>query len=51
MREEKLIAKSVKAFKRTTNSNHEYPVAENILERDFTADAPNQRWLADITYI
>jgi putative transposase len=35
----------------TTNSNHVMPVAENILNRDFEADAPNQKWVADITYI
>ena len=27
------------------------PVAENLLERDFNATAPNQKWLTDITYI
>ena len=35
----------------TTNSNHAMPVAENILNRDFEADAPNQKWVTDITYI
>ena len=35
----------------TTNSNHAHPVADNRLDRDFTAAAPNQKWLADITYI
>ena len=35
----------------TTQSRHGSPVAANILERDFTADAPNQKWLADISYI
>ena len=35
----------------TTNSNHAMPVAENILDRDFETDAPNQKWVADITYI
>lgn len=36
---------------RTTNSNHDNPVAENLLERNFTATAPNQRWVTDITGI
>jgi transposase InsO family protein len=36
---------------RTTNSAHEQPVADNLLDRDFAADRPNQKWLADITYI
>lgn len=35
----------------TTDSNHSMPVAENILDRDFKSDAPNQKWVADITYI
>jgi len=36
---------------RTTNSAHEQPVADNLLDRNFAADRPNQKWLADITYI
>lgn len=35
----------------TTHSCHTYPVAANILHRDFTADAPNRKWLGDISYI
>ena len=35
----------------TTDSNHTMPVADNILDRDFKADAPNEKWVADITYI
>ena len=35
----------------TTDSNHRHPVAPNVLERDFEASAPNQKWLADITYL
>jgi len=35
----------------TTDSNHNMPVAENLLERDFSSSAPNEKWLADITYI
>lgn len=36
---------------RTTDSDHGRPVADNLLERDFTATAPNQKWVSDITYI
>ena len=36
---------------KTTDSNHTNPVAANLLERDFTADAPNKKWVADITFI
>lgn len=35
----------------TTNSNHGLPVAPNLLERNFTALAPNQVWTSDITYL
>ncbi|MPW23707.1 MULTISPECIES: IS3 family transposase [Paraburkholderia] len=35
----------------TTNSNHGLPVAPNLLERNFTATAPNQVWTSDITYV
>lgn len=38
-------------FKVTTNSNHALPVAKNLLSQNFAADAPNQVWLTDITYI
>jgi transposase InsO family protein len=37
--------------KNTTNSDHPYPVAPNLLNREFTAERPNQKWLGDITYI
>ncbi len=36
---------------KTTNSNHDLPVAPNLLEREFQADLPNQKWCCDITYI
>ena len=35
----------------TTQSHHRYPVAANLLQRDFTAEAPNRKWLGDISYI
>mgnify|MGYP000863812170 FL=1 len=35
----------------TTDSKHLHPVAANVLGRDFEATAPNQKWLADLTYI
>jgi putative transposase len=38
-------------FKATTNSDHRLPVASNLLEQDFTARAPGQTWVVDMTYI
>ena len=36
---------------RTTDSHHDFPIAPNLLDRNFSATAPNQIWLADITYV
>ena len=49
MQEEKLKARMRKRFKCTTMSDHDQPVAANLLDRQFTADAPNQRWVGDTT--
>jgi len=38
-------------YKATTNSNHNYPVAPNLLNMDFEAERANQKWVGDITYI
>jgi putative transposase len=38
-------------YRPTTDSKHSYPVAANLLQRDFTASAPNTVWVSDITYI
>ena len=35
----------------TTDSRHDLPIAPNLLDRNFVADAPNRIWLADITYV
>ena len=35
----------------TTDSRHDFPIAPNLLNRNFIADKPNRIWLADITYI
>jgi transposase InsO family protein len=52
MQEKEIRAKSKKKFvPRTTDSQHAQPVARNILDRQFQAELPNQKWAADITYI
>nr|WP_274654575.1 DDE-type integrase/transposase/recombinase [Paenibacillus humicola] len=46
-----LKSRTVKRYKATTNSNHHLPVAENVLDQTFTAEAPGKVWMTDITYI
>lgn len=46
-----LRCKSVKKFVATTNSKHKEPVAENILNREFSVPSPNTAWVSDITYV
>ena len=46
-----LSARRKRRFRRTTDSAHAFPVAPNLLGRDFTASAPDRVWLADLTYI
>ncbi len=47
MQEDGLKARVVKRYKGTTDSNHDQPIADNLLDRQFTAAAPNQRWVGD----
>jgi transposase InsO family protein len=51
LREKGLLSRTKRKFVVTTDSRHEQPVAANVLDRDFQADAPNQKWAGDITYI
>ena len=46
-----LRAKPKRKFRVTTDSKHNLPVAPNLLNRDFSATAPNQKYIGDITYI
>jgi len=52
MREHDLQSRQRRRFRVvTTDSKHGHAVAPNVLERDFTATAPNRKWLADLTYV
>jgi len=51
MKELGLKARQKRKFKVTTDSNHNYPVKENLLKREFDVDTPNKAWVSDITYI
>ena len=51
MREAGIAAKTKRKFRQTTDSNHAYPVAENVLDREFDPEMPNTSWVADVTYI
>lgn len=46
-----LYCKQKKKFKATTDSRHNLPVADNLLNQKFEAASPNQVWVTDITYI
>lgn len=51
MQQHGIQAKQKRRFKNTTRRNKAHPVAPNLLKRDFFAERPNEKWLADITYI
>jgi transposase InsO family protein len=51
MRRHGIRARCRRRFRTTTDNNHAFPLAPNLLARQFTAPAPNRVWLADITYV
>src|SRR5262245_46738862 len=51
MHDNDIRAKSARKFRHTTDSNHPLPVADNVLDRQFAPEGPNERWVTDITYI
>jgi len=51
MKRQGLKARWKRKFVHTTDSRHQLPVADNILDRRFKPSAPDQAWVADITYI
>lgn len=51
MREEGLVSRRKKRFRRTTDSNHQHPIARNVLDRRFAPGGSETWWVGDITYI
>lgn len=49
MQEEGLVGRLQRRYRSTTDSDHALPVATNLLARQFTAEAPDQRWVGDTT--
>jgi transposase InsO family protein len=51
MRAHGIRAKTRRKFKATTQSDHDRPVAENLLSRDFSVNRPDVAWVGDITFV
>src|SRR5262249_49133126 len=51
MQENGIAAKTARKFRCTTDSDHDLPVADNLLDRQFNPPGANEAWVADITYI
>ena len=51
MREMGFEGVTPRKFRVTTDSDHDHPIAENLLDRNFKASGPNEKWATDITYV
>jgi transposase InsO family protein len=51
MRLHGIAARRKRRFRKTTDSNHQDPIAPNILDRNFTVPMPNAAWVTDVTYV
>ena len=51
MRDNGIVVERTRKYKATTDSNHTFNIAPNLLDRNFNAPAPNQKWAGDISYI
>jgi transposase InsO family protein len=51
VRQDGLRARHRRRSVRTTQSTHKFPIAKNVVARDFEVSAPNQVWVSDLTYL
>ena len=51
MREQGIVARKKRPFRKTTDSNHAHPIAPNVLERKFEVELPNSAWVTEVTYV
>lgn len=51
MKENGICVVRTRKYKATTDSNHRFNISPNLLDQDFSANAPNQKWAGDISYI
>ena len=51
MRQNGIVVERTRQFKATTDSDHTFNIALNLLDRGFAPDRPNQKWAGDISYI
>ena len=51
MKKQELYCKTQRKFRVTTDSKHSLPIAQNLLDRNFTAQEPDEKYVGDITYI
>jgi putative transposase len=51
MRQEGIVARKKRRFRKTTDSNHKHPIAQNVLARNFAVELPDTAWVTDVTYV
>jgi transposase InsO family protein len=51
MRQEGIVARRKRRFRKTTDSNHKHPIAPNVLARNFEVELPDRAWVTDVTYV
>jgi putative transposase len=51
MRQEGIVARKKRRFRKTTDSNHKHPIAPNVLARNFDVELPDTAWVTDVTYV